>query len=53
MREALGWLSAAAIGLAIAGQVAQTARADLLFRDGDSLVVALFVRSELKGRPLD
>lgn len=53
VREALGWLSAAAIGLAIAGQVAQTARADLLFRDGDSLVVALFVRSVLEGRPLD
>lgn len=52
-RELAGWLTAVAIALIVAGQVASTARAELLFRDGDSLVVALFVRSVLDGAPLD
>ena len=36
VREALGWVSAAAIGVIVAAQVTQTARAEMLFRDGDS-----------------
>lgn len=53
MRELAGWSSAAAIALVTAGQVASSARADLVFRDGDSLVVALFSRSLLSGDALD
>ncbi len=53
MREAAGWLGAVAIAMLVAGQVAASARSDVLFRDGDSLVVALFVRSLLDGQVLD
>ena len=53
VRELLGWLSAAAIAVIVTGQVASTARADLLLRDGDSLVVPMFVRSILEGQGWD
>lgn len=53
VREALGWVSAAAIGVIVAAQVAQTARAEMLFRDGDSLIVALMVQSVFRGEPFD
>lgn len=53
MREAAGWLGAVAIGVLVAGQVAASPRSEVLFRDGDSLVVALFVRSLLDGQALD
>ena len=53
MREAAGWLGAVAIAVLVVGQVAASARSEMLFRDGDSLVVALFVRSLLDGQPLD
>ncbi len=53
VREAAGWVAALGISIAVAAQVAASARSDLLFRDGDSLVVAMFARSVLEGRPLD
>lgn len=53
MREAAGWLGALGLALTVAAQVAASARSDLLFRDGDSLVVALFARSLLSGEHRD
>ena len=53
VRELAGWLSAAAVSLATTSAVTSSARADLLFRDGDSMVVALLARSLLSGEPLD
>lgn len=53
VRELTGWFAALAMALITAAQVASTARAELLFRDGDSLIVALFSRSLLSGEPLD
>lgn len=53
VRELAGWLGAAAVSLVTAGEVASSARADLLFRDGDSMVVAMLARSLLSGEPLD
>lgn len=53
VRELAGWLSAAAVALVTAGAVASSPRADLLFRDGDSLIVAMLSRSLLSGQPLD
>lgn len=53
VRELAGWLLALAVALVTAGAVAASARADLLFRDGDSLIVALLSRSILGGEPLD
>ncbi|MBO9627286.1 MAG: hypothetical protein J7484_13055 [Microbacterium sp.] len=53
VRETAGWAAALGISLAVAAQVAASARSELLFRDGDSLVVAMFVRSVLSGQPLD
>lgn len=53
VREAAGWVAALGISIAVAAQVATSARSDLLFRDGDSLIVAMFARSVLEGRPLD
>jgi hypothetical protein len=44
---------AAAVSLVVAASVTSTARAELLFRDGDSLVVAMVSRSLLAGGPLD
>ena len=53
VREGAGWLTAAAIALIVAAQVASTARAEFIFRDGDSVAVAMFVRSVFDGQPLD
>jgi hypothetical protein len=41
------------VSLVTAGAVASSARADLLFRDGDSMVVAMLASSLLSGEPLD
>ncbi|MFJ4254064.1 hypothetical protein [Microbacterium sp. NPDC090003] len=53
VRELLGWMLAAAVALIVAASVASTPRSELLFRDGDSLVVAMFAQSVLAGTPLD
>lgn len=53
MRELAGWIGALGVSIVIAGQVAASARSDLLFRDGDSLIVALFARSLLAGGAQD
>lgn len=53
VRELTGWLLAAAIALTTAASVASSPRAELLFRDGDSLIVALLSRSVLDGETLD
>ncbi|PCE15738.1 hypothetical protein AUC47_12770 [Microbacterium sp. SZ1] len=53
MRELTGWLLAAAVALITAASAASSPRAELLFRDGDSLVVALLSRSLLSGETLD
>ncbi|WP_243228373.1 hypothetical protein [Microbacterium sp. CIAB417] len=53
VREVAGWLSAAAIAVIVTGQVVSTARGELLLRDGDSLVVPMFVRSVLEGQGWD
>lgn len=52
-RELAGWLSAAAVSIVAASAVASSPRADVLFRDGDSLIVAMLARSVLSGQPLD
>lgn len=53
IRELAGWLAATVIAVATVAHVASTARSELLFRDGDSLVVALVVRSIADGSALD
>ncbi|WP_217176976.1 hypothetical protein [Streptomyces sp. AC495_CC817] len=53
VRELAGWAGAIGVALAVAGQVAASARSELMFRDGDSLIVAMFARSLLAGGPLD
>lgn len=53
MRETGGWLAAALIAVVAVAQIASTARAELLFRDADSLVVALLVRSVGDGEAFD
>lgn len=53
VRELLGWSAALGLSLMVAGQVAASARSELLFRDGDSLIVAMFAHSVLAGGPLD
>ncbi|MFJ4172595.1 hypothetical protein [Microbacterium sp. NPDC089696] len=53
MRELAGWTLALAVALVTAGAVAASARAELLFRDGDSVIVALLSRSILAGDRLD
>jgi hypothetical protein len=52
-REASGWVAAIAMSAIIVGQVASTPRSELLFRDGDSLIVAMVGRSILDGDRLD
>lgn len=49
VRELTGWLAALALALIVSAQVAASARSELLFRDGDSLIVALFAQSSLSG----
>lgn len=53
VRELAGWIGALGVSIVIAGQVAASARSELLFRDGDSLIVAMFARSVLAGGPQD
>ncbi len=53
VRELTGWLGALGVSVIIAGQVAASVRSELLFRDGDSLIVAMFARSVLGGGPQD
>ncbi|WP_226533452.1 hypothetical protein [Microbacterium paraoxydans] len=53
VRELAGGVGALALALITAAQVASTARSELLFRDGDSLVVAMFARSILSGQLMD
>ncbi|WP_244632276.1 hypothetical protein [Microbacterium sp. Se63.02b] len=53
VRELAGWSGALAVSLITAAQVASSARSELLFRDGDSLIVAMFARSLLAGGPAD
>lgn len=53
VRELLGWCCALSVSLVTAAQVAASARSDLLFRDGDSLIVAMLARSVLSGEHLD
>lgn len=52
-RELAGWIAAAAVSLITAATVAASARAELMFRDGDSLIVAMLARSLLSGEKLD
>jgi len=52
-RELLGVLVAVATGIAVVAAVAASARSELLFRDGDSLVTTLVVRSIAVGQPQD
>lgn len=51
-REVLGVAVAIAVGIAVVA-VAASARSELLFRDGDSLVTTLIVRSIAAGQPQD
>ncbi|MFK0402686.1 hypothetical protein ACIQTT_10180 [Microbacterium sp. NPDC090225] len=53
VRELGGWVLAAAVSLIAAASVASSARAELLFRDGDSLIVAMLSHSLLAGDPFD
>lgn len=53
LREAIGWCAAVLIAIVTIAQIVSTSRAELLFRDGDSLVVALLVRSIADGEPFD
>lgn len=53
VRELAGWCGALAVALIAVAQVASSPRAELLFRDADSLVVALFSQSVASGEPLN
>ncbi|MBO0980356.1 hypothetical protein [Microbacterium sp. SD291] len=53
VREIAGWSGAAAIAILVTAQVSASPRAGLLFRDGDSLVVAMFAQSLAAGHPPD
>lgn len=53
IRELSGWSGAVAVALITVAQVAASARSELLYRDADSLIVAMFSRSLLSGQPLD
>lgn len=53
VREISGWFAAVLIALVTTAQIASTVRAELLFRDSDSLVVALLVRAISDGEPFD
>jgi hypothetical protein len=52
-RELLGWATAAALAIVVVAVVAASPRSELLFRDGDSLVTTLVVRSLALGQPQD
>lgn len=51
--EFAGWAAALGISTAVAAQVAVSSRSELMFRDGDSLVVAMVARSLQTGGPHD
>jgi len=53
LRELLGWVVAAAIAVAVVAAVASSARSELVFRDGDSMITALVVHSLAIGQPQD
>lgn len=53
MRELSGWFGALAVAVIVVGQVASSPRSELLFRDGDSLIVAMVARSLLSGESSD
>ena len=53
IREVGGWVAAALIAIVTVAQLASTARSELLLRDGDSLIVAMLVRSVGEGEPFD
>ena len=53
IRELSGWSGALALALITVAQVSSSARSELLFRDADSLIVAMFSRSLLSGQPQD
>ncbi len=53
VREVWGWILAAAVALVTTATVAASARSELLFRDGDSLIVPMLSRSILSGERLD
>lgn len=50
--ELAGWAAALAVSIGVVGVVASVS-ADLLFTDGDSLIVAMVVRSFALGQPQD
>jgi hypothetical protein len=52
-REVLGAATAVALAVAVVAAVAASARSELMFRDGDSLVTTLVVRSLAAGQPQD
>ena len=52
-REAVGLAAAIAIAVVTVAIVASTPRSEVLFRDGDSLVTTLVVRSLVSGQPQD
>lgn len=49
VREGLGWLGALAVALIVSGQATSSGRAELIFRDADSLIVTMFGRALLDG----
>lgn len=53
IREVLGLAVAVALAIATVAVVATSARSELLFRDGDSLVTSLVVGSMAAGQPQD
>lgn len=53
VREISGWVGAILIAITTVAQIASTARGELIFRDGDSLAVALLVRSLADGQSFD
>lgn len=53
LRELAGWLGALAVALATTALVSASPRSELLFRDGDSLVTTLVVRSVASGQAQD
>ena len=51
--ESVGLAAAVAISIGVVATVAASARSELMFRDGDSLVTTLVVRSIATGQPQD
>lgn len=53
VRELIGVAVAVAVAIAVVAAVGASARSELLFRDGDSLVTTLIIRSIAAGEPQD